>query len=467
MPEFDEIGVSGLKQYSGFIEEAYHTDLRWPACQPLFSRMRRSDPEVSIVRGIYTSLARRAQFYWELPDDPTPEEQAAAEFGESVLLDLEGGLSSWIETMLSNVPFFGCGMWEVLWGVRSSNWRAPNGDDWRSQFNDGKFGIRRLAWRDTSSFDRWEFSDNGKVTGMRQFVPNTADRILLPLNRCLHLTFGDTHNPEGLSPLEAIWRLERIKYGLEVIQGIGFEHSAGHLSVKAEEEITKESDAMIRKAARAVMMAQEGNYAAWPKGYTGEIIDSPFGAAAAILQTIQYWGVLKLTLFNMQWVALSATTGAGSYSAMSDSSSMFMVTFNSMLDGFAAQSDAQIGRRLYNYNDFGAIRRPILKARPIEKVISLTELASILTPIKNTMPLGDEDFKAIRSKTGFLPETLPVSDAAPAVDAKPEPAQPDPDAEDENAEVTAQRIYDHLRRYREMDADARAQAGQILNGAAA
>jgi hypothetical protein len=474
MPEFDELGVSGLKQYAGFIEEAYHTDLRWPSCQPLYSRMRRSDPEVSIVRGVYTSLARRAQFYWELPDDPTPDEKAAGEFAESVLKDIDGGISSFAETMLGNVPFFGWGMWEVLWGLRDPKWSAPAGDDWRSQFDDGRFGIRRLAWRDTSSFDRWEFADNGKVTGMIQFVPGTSERVPLPLDRCLHLTFGDTHNPEGLSPLEALWRLERIKYGLEVIQGIGFEHSAGHLSVTAEEELSRETESMIRKAARAVMMAQEGNYAAWPKGYKGEIIDSNFSAALAILQTIQYWGVLKLTIFNMQWVALSATTGSGSYSAMSDSSSMFMVTFNSMLDGFASQMDNQIGRRLFAYNNFGAIRRPVLKARPIEKVISLGELASILSPLKNVMPLGEEDFKAIRAKTGFLPETLPEKEEAPEPEPavkEPQPGEPDPDNPDMPAEdapdpeETAQRIYDQLRRFREMDAETRAQASGILNGA--
>lgn len=432
MPNYNEIGVDGLRQYSGFIEEAYNTELRWPSVQPLYSRMRRSDPEVSIVRNVYTSLARRLVFEWQLPDDATPEEQAAADFGSSVLEDMDGGISGFAETMLSNVPFMGWGWWEVLWGVRDPAWKPPAGDPWRSEQDDGRIGIRRLAWRDSSSFYRWEIGDNGRMTGMVQQVPNSGKQVTIPLDRSLHLTFGDAHNPEGLSPLEALWRLERIKYGLEVIQGIGFEHSAGHLSVKAEEELTAGIEANVRKAARAVMMAQEGNYAVWPKGYTGEIIDSNFSAAAAILETIKYWGVLKLTLFNMQWVALSSMTGSGSYSAMSDSSSMFMVTFNAMVDGFAAQMDAQIGRKLFAYNDFGNIRRPHLVARPIEKVIGLGELASLLGPLAATMPLGDEDFKAIRARTGFLSEALPEEDGATDKPATPPVPEPDPETRNDD-----------------------------------
>lgn len=444
--QFDEIGVGGLREFAGFISEAYNQELRWPSVQPLYSRMRRSDPEVSIVRNVYSSLARRVKFDWELPDDATDEEKAAAEFGASVLEDMDGGIGMFADTMLGNVPFMGWGWWEVLWGVRSPDWKPPAGDEWRSEKADGRIGIRRLAWRDSSSFWNWRFNDRGRMTDMVQQKPYGGGTIPIPLDRSLHVTFGDAHNPEGLSPLEAMWRLERIKYGLEVIQGIGFEHSAGHLSVTLGEgaDVTPTIEANVRKAARAVMMAQEGNYGLWPNGYLAAIIDSNFAAAPSLLETIKYWGVLKLTLFNMQWVALSATTGSGSYSAMSDSSSMFMITFNAMLDGFAAQMDAQIGRKLFTYNDFGKIRRPHLRARPIEKVIALSELASILGPLKATMPLGDEDFKAIRARTGFMPETLPdlESEAPPPaepIDGEPMADEPMTEAEAVQASMTAYR----------------------------
>lgn len=432
---YNEIGYVGLRQFMGYVEEAYHRDLRWPGVQPLYSRLRRSDPEVAMVRGIFAALARGVRLEVELPDEATPADQAAAEFMEQVLEDLDGGQTGLLETMVENVPFFGWGMWEIVPGLRRAGWRPPDDDDWRSQFNDGKIGIRRLGWRDSSSFYRWEFSPNGKVTGMVQYVyPNP--QITLPISDCLHLTFGDTHNPEGLSPLEAIWRLERIKYGLEIVQGMGFEHSAGYLSVKMQEDITPNDQAMVRQAARAIMTAQEGNYAMWPSNVDGELKDVNFTAAASILEAIKYYGILKLQIFNSQWMALSATTGTGSLAAMSDSSSMFMITFNAMMDGFAAQIDKQLGNKLQQWNPSvfaGVSKRPRIKATPLSKKVSLAELAQIIAPIKAAMPLGDDDYKAIRKLTGFLPETLPEVEEAP----EPEPTAPEPEASEDSEDPAA------------------------------
>jgi hypothetical protein len=34
---FNEAGTSGLKQFSGFVNEAYNAQLFWPTVQPLFT----------------------------------------------------------------------------------------------------------------------------------------------------------------------------------------------------------------------------------------------------------------------------------------------------------------------------------------------------------------------------------------------------------------------------------------------
>jgi len=419
---FEEIGYQGLKEFSGYVQEAFAKELYWPSCSPLYSRMRRSDPEISVVRNVFSALARAQSFYWELPDNPSGGDKAAQEFAETVLDDLDGGVSTLLEDMVANVPFMGWGWWEVLPGYRNPAWKPPGGDEWRSQYKDRKVGIRRLAWRDTSSFYKWEFADNGKLKGMWQWAfPKPS--VLLPIENSLHLVFGDAHNPEGLSPLEAVWRLERIKYGLEVVQGIGFEHAAGYLDIKVEQTPTPSDLTMIKTAARAIMSAQEGNYAVWPANVTGELKDVPFAAAPAILDAIKYFGILKLTVFNMQWVALSATSGSGSFAAMNDSSSMFVMTYNAMMEGFAHQLDEQLGKRLFKWNEFpGMTKRPTLKIDPVNK-LSLTELAAILAPLKNVLPMGDEDMIAIRKQTGFLPDTLPEEETGAE--------EPEPDALDQ------------------------------------
>jgi hypothetical protein len=430
--DYKEKGYTGLKEYMGFVEEAYARPLYWPSVQPLYSRLRRSDPEVCMVRFAFASLARGLELEVEMPDNPNDADKAAAEFVEQCLDDMDGGESLFIDTMINNVPFFGWGVWEIVPGVRSQNWKAPQGDDWVSQYNDGAIGIRRLGWRDSSSFYKWVFADNGKVTGMVQYVyphPMTT----LDFADCLHMTFGDAHNPEGLSPLEAVWRLERIMYGLQIVQGIGFEHSAGYLDIKSEKSLTTSDKVDVAAAAKAITTAQEGNYAVWPAGFTGQIMDIPFSAAGTILETIKYYGVSKLQIFLAQWIALSATTGTGSQAAMTDSSSMFMTAFNAMCEGMASQADSAIMPKLMKWNPSkfaGISARPKITISSLGKKVSLAELGQILGPLKNVIPLGDEDFKAIRKLTDFLPENLPDIDETEQADPAPDqPAGQQPDGE--------------------------------------
>ncbi len=410
-----EQGTSGLKEWSGFIDQAYNRSLKWPSVQPLYSRLRRSDPEVSAVRQIFTSLIRGATIRWEGPNEPTDGDKQALEFCESLGEDIVGGWDDFMETLISYVPFMGWGWWEVVPGIRRAGWSPPD-DEWQSSFTDGRIGIRKLAFRDSSSFYSWQFDDNGRrLIGMNQSnYPHPT--VMLPLDNSLHITFGDPNNPEGLSPLEAVWRLERIKYGLEVIQGIGFEHAAGYLSVTAENNLSPSDNIAVEKAARAVLSAQEGNYAAWPKGVTGEVKDIPFAAAPSLLEAIRYFGILKLVVFNAQSMAMSTLSGAGSYAALNDSSSTFILSFNAMLDGFSKQFDEQVGKRLFKWNSFpGMTKRPHFSITPVNK-ITLQELGDILAPLQAILKMGDDDQIAIRKASGFLPETLPesISDTSPA-----------------------------------------------------
>jgi hypothetical protein len=172
----------------------------------------------------------------------------------------------------------------------------------------------------------------------------------------------------------------------------------------------------IANAAKAILTAQQGNYAAWPFGITGEVKDVGFGAAGNLLAAIQYYGVLALSCYTMQWIALSATTGSGSYAAMTDSSSMGVFTFNAMLDGFASQLDDQVGRRLYEWNKPAfpnLTARPKLSFTHIDKEMALGELAQFITQMKDVLQLGPDDIKAIRERVPFLPNDVSQDTSAP------------------------------------------------------
>lgn len=446
--KFSEVGSPGLPVYSGYVSAAYIPELYWPACIPIYDKIYRSDPEVTMVRILFASWGGKLKVEAEVPPEvekPTDDDKRALDFSYSVLDEMDGGgLDRWLVNAVTQTPLYGWKWNEVPLGVRKTDWRPPGEDDWRSKSEDGLIGYRRLANRHYSSWHAWDINeDTGKLYGMKQFdIPNPV--VTIPLDRSLHLTFGDSDNPEGLATMEALYRLERYKYSLEVIQGIGFEHAGGHLNVDSEDKLTPTDHDLIRRAARMIMSVQPGNYMAWPKHLKGQLVDVPFGAAPSLLEAIRYYSILKLALLGMGWLAnAGGISGVGSFANVKDGSEMGVLLFNAMASDFVRQADEQIWARLFTYPVNKAAfpnltRRPRLKLIPIDKDVPLSELGQLLTALQAIMPLGDEDYLAIRRKTGFLPEALPevVSPVAvqPESEAAPETEDSEQDAEEDAAE---------------------------------
>ena len=424
--KFEEIGVVGLNSVANIFHEAYISELRWPQVQPLYSKLWRANPEATIARNIMTALASSVDLKPVLPDNPTDDDKKAADFIVSEFENLDGGIARWRDKLVSTLPFFGWGWWEIVPSFRRPSWRPPDkNDDWRSAADDGLIGARRLAWRDYSSFSQWSLDRKGRVLGMEQ-LDRFGKTNFMPSNRAVHIRFGDLENPEGLATLEAHYRLERIKVGLEFVFGVGSEHSAGHLSVTITEgNLSPEDIAIIKRAARAVLTAQEGNFATWPKGFDAEVMDVPFSAGNVVLEGLRYYGLLALQLYNMQWVAMSTITGTGSFAAMQDSSQMSITTFNAMMETFVDQLNDQYIAWLFKVNE-GSF--PNLSAKPkviatkVRKNVDLDQLTSFLEWYAGNYDLSEGDLINIRTQTEILKEELPMDE-----DIVPVKTEADPD----------------------------------------
>lgn len=434
--QYNEIGTSGLPAFGGYITAAHIPQLRWPACLPDYERIRRSDPEIAgIVRQAFARFAGQQNMVAQPPEKPTPVEQKATDFLNEMLDELLGGTVTFLDTYVNYAPFMGWAWFETPLGLRRRDWHSPNDDGWETRHNDGLIVIRSLAFRNPTSWESWDIGATDKrLRGMWQNdAPNPS--VLIPLDRSLHLTFGDSTSPEGWSPLEAVYRLERYKYNLELVYGIGSEHSAGYAKFTIKEELDASAKALIRNAARAILAAQEGNYITEiADKFEANIIDTPFAAAENMLEAIRYYGLLKLQVYNMQWVTIATTANTGAYAASSNASEMGIMSYNGMMDGMARQMSRQLIPRILrhpmNAAAFAGIERyPQFVVPPIEQSIPLNELGAFLTSISPIVPLDDNDIVAIRRKSGFLPvpegELQDEETDQPQPEAEPEPVEDD------------------------------------------
>lgn len=412
---YTEIGTSGLPVMAGYVQAAYNADMRMPAAYNEFERLRRSDPEVAMVGRAFSALVGQQQIIVQPPEKPNDAEMRATEFLAQALDEVLGGMEAFKQTLIGYVPFFGWGWWEVPLGVRSSTFKSADG--WTSRHNDNLVAPRAFAFRHPSSFYRWQIDDYTKrLRGFeQQDTPNPM--VVIPLERSVHITLGDAVNPEGLSPLEALYRLERYKYSLEIILGIGFEHSAGHVKFSIKDQLDADAKSLLSTAARAILSAVEGNYITEIMGkFEANVIDVPFAASSAMLEAIRYYGLLKLQVFNMQWIAIATTAGTGAYSAAADASQMGVMAYNGMTESAVGQMSRQLVKRMFDHPVnaaafAGMVNRPRVVITPVEKSIALNELSQFVAQISPVMPMSPADIAAIRRKSGFLPEMDEVDEA--------------------------------------------------------
>jgi len=418
-----EIGVPGLVAAwgSGLFDQAYLPELNWPDAWHTFKRLYRADEEVTLARQTYSAWSQDGEILVRGRANPTDDDRAAIDFYKQVLDDIDGGIMRWVGKAMSTVPFLGWGVWEIVPGRRDPEWAPPQQDPWRSEYDDGLIGLRRLGWRDYSTF--WEWEVHEETQRPLAFVQSWYGKSTsIPMQNLLHLTFGDPDNPHGLAPLEALYRIERRQHALGIVQGIGFERSAGYLSVNLEKSPSENDLTKIRQAARSIMAAQEGNFGVWPAGVTAAIIDTPFAAAEVLLESLRFLHLKKLQiLLAAQWMSISTTARTGTYSAAEDASEMALSVYNAILKSLIEQFNEQVGKRLWSWNKhhFPQAKRPLFVAKEVRKVPTPTAMSQLIAMLAPNMALGPEDWVAIRRMLGFLPLQNPVEVIAVGKDKQP------------------------------------------------
>jgi hypothetical protein len=163
-----------------------------------------------------------------VPGTPAREDQQLGEFFAGCMDDMSHTWADLISEILS-MCVFGWSYFEICYKLR----QGPGDDPTRrSQFTDGKIGLRKVEIRSQESWDDWKWDDEGGIQGMYQRPPEDYARRFIPIQKALLFRPRTTkNNPEGRSLLRNAVVDYFYSKQLQKIEAIGAERDLAGLPV--------------------------------------------------------------------------------------------------------------------------------------------------------------------------------------------------------------------------------------------
>lgn len=366
-----EIGYSGLKAFSGRIEDSTLRNLRgWRRAEKLRT-MAETDDIVGGILLAYETLGKSAP--WRVEEGESDTEQA--DFLSSCIDDMNRDWFDILSSAFTMLPY-GFAPHEVVYKRRLGMEPGENGEGDRlapSKFDDGMIGWAKWALRAQTTIPRWHFDENGEVRGMWQRIANTDVRrqagarligaeVFIPIEKLLLFrTTGQKNSPEGRSMMEAAFKQWFIKNHIQEIEAIGAERDlVGYPIIYAAPgiEIWGEGATEVAAFDRAMEIAtgmrkDELMGAVFPNNWKVELVRSG-GAQAVDLDKLIKAKNTGIAISMLADFILIGHEGVGSFALRDSADNFFTRALNGILDIMSGAMNRQEVPRLLRLNGFSA-----------------------------------------------------------------------------------------------------------------
>lgn len=405
-PDYSELGVSGLAQYSGYLSEEYLPELSGSRKVKIYRQMLEHDPIIGAMYYAIEMIARQVKCEIVAASDSNEDEQAAEFFRQAFFADTSQSWPELLAEILSFIPW-GFAYFESCYKQRQGESANPTR---RSKFADGKIGWRKFAVRSQDSLLNWEFDEDGGIQAMVQLAPPDFVTRTLPIGKCLLFrTKARKNSPEGVALLRSQYKPWYYSTNIERIEAIGierdlaglpvFEIDAQYLSInasadqKATVETLKKLAQSVRRDEKEGLVIplsydQNGN-----KLFDFKLLSTGGTRSFDTDKVIGRYNQQKLMTGLADFIMLGHEK-VGSFALSSDKTNLFSVALGAFLDSIAGVFNRYEFPRLANYNAIPSAQIPRLQfakvqeiplAELIEGIVKLAGIGAISFPTENGM----------------------------------------------------------------------------------
>jgi hypothetical protein len=359
---FGEIGLTGLNYSAGYIHEEFLKQLNSSTKRyQVFNEMRQNDPAIAAPLLLIEFTCRAVDWYIDGEDGDERKE-----FIEGAREDMSHSWNDFISEVLTMIPF-GFAPFEIVYKRR-----LGMENETPSQFNDGKVGWRKFAFRSQDSLHSWEFDERGNVQGMNQMTfPDYKVRTIPLQKMVLFRTSREKNNPEGRSLLRPAYVPYFYKKNLQAVEAIGAERDlAGMPVVKLPEGAnTLENSTDITAAKNLVqrIRVDEQGGVVLPPGWEFELIGSGQGGKRFNVGEIISRYEKRMAMAFLSQFLLLGMDKVGSYALSGDQSDLFIGAVNALLNIVTETFNKFAILRLLKLNGMSLKNAPKLMHGPIGK----------------------------------------------------------------------------------------------------
>jgi hypothetical protein len=383
-----ELGVTGLKQYGGIIQDDFLREWRGAEAYKRANEMRLNSPVLSaLLTAIEQAVAKV-----ELTLTSDVENDPRLELWDLQVEQMRGGLGNHLRESLTFLPF-GFSLFEIVWG------RV-----------DGKVIAYKLAPRGQDTVYRWLLDDNGELEGFTQQAAPKYTLIDIPIEKLLHYRFRpERDNPEGRSILRSAWIPYYYAKNIQQIEAIGIERDLAGLPVVTMPEgaDTDESDSNsdYAKAAKLVRNIRQDEQAGvvLPSGWVLALLSTGGSRQFDTDKIINRYESRMLMSALAQFLMLGQE-GVGSLALSRDQSDLFTMSVNATADIITDTLQAQLLPRLMRLNGYDSDGLKLTHSPAGDT--DMAALADLLQKVGSMLTWTVEDEVWLRNEAG-LPAVAP------------------------------------------------------------